>query len=57
MYDKTKQSTTQEESTEAVKYASGGENLDEQLVYHIDYHGVTTHPAPTIPKYPKHPKP
>ncbi|KAK3221210.1 hypothetical protein Dsin_008235 [Dipteronia sinensis] len=26
---------------------------DEETVYHIDYHGVTTHPNPT----PKHPKP
>ncbi|OMO77613.1 hypothetical protein COLO4_25057 [Corchorus olitorius] len=31
---------------------SNSNNMDE-LVYHIDYHGVTTHPTPT----PKHPKP
>ncbi|KAK4757285.1 hypothetical protein SAY87_007412 [Trapa incisa] len=31
---------------------SGIDNLDD-LVYHTDYHGVTTHPTPT----PKHPKP
>ncbi|KAJ9132064.1 hypothetical protein P3X46_034577 [Hevea brasiliensis] len=28
-------------------------NNDLDLVYHIDYHGVTTHPIPT----PKHPRP
>ncbi|KAH9617667.1 hypothetical protein KSS87_013967 [Heliosperma pusillum] len=28
---------------------------NEELVYHIDYHGVTTHPAPT-PKHPGHSK-
>ena len=26
---------------------------EEELVYHTDYHGVTTHPNPN----PKHPKP
>lgn len=26
---------------------------ERELVYHVDYHGVTTHPDPT----PKHPKP
>ncbi|KAK1399795.1 putative Transmembrane protein [Heracleum sosnowskyi] len=26
---------------------------EQELVYHVDYHGVTTHPDPT----PKHPKP
>ncbi|KAL8149449.1 hypothetical protein AgCh_006455 [Apium graveolens] len=26
---------------------------EQELVYHVDYHGVTTHPNPT----PKHPKP
>lgn len=36
----------------AVKGRRREDNLDE-LVYHIDYHGVTTHPTPT----PKHPKP
>lgn len=29
------------------------EGLEEELVYHIDYHGVMTHPTPT----PKHPTP
>ncbi|KAL9442298.1 hypothetical protein AB3S75_018229 [Citrus x aurantiifolia] len=42
--DKTKQST--------VKYAASTDDFDE-IVYHIDYHGVTTHPTPT----PRHPKP
>lgn len=42
--DKTKQST--------VKYAASTNDYDE-IVYHIDYHGVTTHPTPT----PRHPKP
>lgn len=41
---KTKQST--------VKYAASTDDFDE-IVYHIDYHGVTTHPTPT----PRHPKP
>ncbi|KAI9191549.1 hypothetical protein LWI28_009879 [Acer negundo] len=31
----------------------GGDKVDDETVYHIDYHGVTTHPNPT----PKHPKP
>ncbi|KAJ8749756.1 hypothetical protein K2173_012307 [Erythroxylum novogranatense] len=33
---------------------SSSKHLDD-LVYHIDYHGVTTHPTPT--PAPKHPKP
>ncbi|KAK2646175.1 hypothetical protein Ddye_021370 [Dipteronia dyeriana] len=34
---------------------AGGDKVgdDDVIVYHIDYHGVTTHPNPT----PKHPKP
>ena len=46
-----KLSTTQEDSI-AVENRRGSNNLEE-TVYHIDYHGVTTHPTPT----PKHPKP
>ncbi|RZC71169.1 hypothetical protein C5167_034357 [Papaver somniferum] len=29
------------------------EDNGEELVYHVDYHGVSTHPTPT----PKHPRP
>ena len=38
-----------------IKYSRSKEIMDEDEVvnYHIDYHGVTTHPTPT----PKHPKP
>ncbi|RXH78541.1 hypothetical protein C1H46_012259 [Malus baccata] len=36
----------------AIKHANSNNDLDE-LVYHIDYHGVTTHPNPT----PRHPTP
>ena len=46
-----KLSTTQEDSI-AVENRRGSNNLEE-TVYHIDYHGVMTHPTPT----PKHPKP
>ncbi|KAK9269398.1 hypothetical protein L1049_001171 [Liquidambar formosana] len=51
LVDNTMRSTMQEGSI-AVEHSSSGENLD-ALVYHTDYHGVTTHPSPT----PKHPKP
>ncbi|OVA13032.1 hypothetical protein BVC80_8947g13 [Macleaya cordata] len=30
-----------------------GDDNEEELVYHVDYHGVSTHPTPT----PKHPTP
>ncbi|CAN6552013.1 unnamed protein product [Malus baccata var. baccata] len=36
----------------AIKHANSNNDLDE-LVYHIDYRGVTTHPNPT----PRHPTP
>lgn len=36
----------------SLKYTTRIDDSD-QLVYHIDYHGVTTHPTPT----PKHPRP
>ncbi|XWS24660.1 hypothetical protein CRYUN_Cryun27aG0001400 [Craigia yunnanensis] len=39
-----------------LKYSRSKEKMDEDeddVNYHIDYHGVTTHPTPT----PKHPKP
>ncbi|XP_030510583.1 uncharacterized protein LOC115725267 [Cannabis sativa] len=42
---------TAEGNPVTVKYDSS-DNLDE-LVYHTDYHGATTHPIPT----PKHPMP
>ncbi|RXH71432.1 hypothetical protein DVH24_018787 [Malus domestica] len=35
-----------------IKHSNSNSDLDE-LVYHIDYHGVTTHPNPT----PRHPTP
>jgi hypothetical protein len=50
--EKMKGSTVQEGSM-ALTRTSSREKLDHELVYHIDYHGVTTHPTPT----PKHPKP
>ncbi|XP_021300018.1 uncharacterized protein LOC110428503 isoform X2 [Herrania umbratica] len=38
----------------ALRYSRSHSNDNmEDLVYYIDYHGVTTHPTPT----PKHPKP
>ena len=49
--DEMKPSTMQEDSI-AVEHRSSSKNLEE-IVYHIDYHGVMTHPTPT----PKHPKP
>ncbi|GMY35127.1 Solute carrier family 13 member 3 [Fagus crenata] len=47
-----KGSTIQEGSMALKRTSSHGYNSDE-LVYHVDYHGVTTHPTPT----PRHPKP
>lgn len=44
--------STIQEGSMAKESPSSGYNLDE-LVYHVDYHGVTTHPTPT----PRHPKP
>lgn len=41
-----------QESFMPSKYEKSDKKLDE-LVYNMDYHGVTTHPTPT----PKHPKP
>jgi hypothetical protein len=49
--EKTEQATIKEDSRQ-LAYPSSRDNLDD-LVYHVDYHGVTTHPTPT----PKHPKP
>ncbi|KAF9679810.1 hypothetical protein SADUNF_Sadunf06G0053800 [Salix dunnii] len=47
--EKTEQTTIKEDSRQ-LEYPSSGDHLDD-LVYHVDYHGVTTHPTP------KHPKP
>lgn len=49
--EKPEQATIKEDSRQ-LAYPSSTDNLDD-LVYHVDYHGVTTHPTPT----PKHPKP
>ncbi|KAL9398559.1 hypothetical protein Peur_007520 [Populus x canadensis] len=49
--EKNEQATIKEDSRQ-LAYPSSSDNLDD-LVYHVDYHGVTTHPTPT----PKHPKP
>lgn len=38
---------------ELVKSGINGDDAEDELMYHIDYHGVTTHPSPT----PKHGKP
>ncbi|XP_024020706.1 uncharacterized protein LOC112091398 [Morus notabilis] len=46
-----KTSISEEISTEN-KHEKSGDSIDE-VVYHIDYHGVTTHPTPT----PRHPRP
>lgn len=51
--DEEKKGSTVQEGSKALTRTSSGENLDHELVYHTDYHGVTTHPTPT----PKHPKP
>uniref|UniRef100_A0A5B7C0A1 Uncharacterized protein n=1 Tax=Davidia involucrata TaxID=16924 RepID=A0A5B7C0A1_DAVIN len=42
-----KRSTNREGST-AIEYVSSYEDTEE-LRYHIDYHGVTTHPTPKHP--------
>ncbi|KAI6682651.1 hypothetical protein NL676_036532 [Syzygium grande] len=47
--DKRERSNVQQGSTE-LQTSSNNDSTDD-LVYHIDYHGVTTHPTPT----PKHP--
>lgn len=45
---------TNQESEAYSTETQNSNNLDaEDIVYHIDYHGATTHPTPT----PKHPKP
>ncbi|KAJ6912982.1 hypothetical protein NC651_015453 [Populus alba x Populus x berolinensis] len=49
--EKTEQATIKEDSRQ-LEYPSSSDNIDD-LVYHVDYHGVSTHPTPT----PKHPKP
>lgn len=41
-----------EETSTTIKHESSDNNIDD-IVYHTDYHGATTHPTPT----PKHPKP
>ena len=46
------ETSTVQESPVSNTYASSNSNIDE-LVYQIDYHGVTTHPTPT----PRHSKP
>ncbi|GLT72762.1 hypothetical protein SLA2020_446660 [Shorea laevis] len=51
--DEEKKGSTVQEGSKALTRTSSGENLDHELVYHTDYHGVTTHPTPT----PRHPKP
>ncbi|KAK6933499.1 hypothetical protein RJ641_036393 [Dillenia turbinata] len=38
------------QDSEEVKQSNSDEDVD-KLIYHIDYHGVMTHPTPT----PKHP--
>ncbi|KAJ6912122.1 hypothetical protein NC651_014712 [Populus alba x Populus x berolinensis] len=48
--EKTEQATIKEDSRQ-LEYPSSSDNIDD-LVYHVDYHGVSTHPTPT----PKHPK-
>ncbi|KAJ6408027.1 hypothetical protein OIU84_011353 [Salix udensis] len=47
--EKTEQTTIKEDSRK-LEYPGSSDNLDD-LVYHVDYHGVTTHPTP------KHPEP
>ncbi|KAJ6381163.1 hypothetical protein OIU77_029951 [Salix suchowensis] len=47
--EKTEQTTIKEDSRQ-LEYPGSSDNLDD-LVYHVDYHGVTTHPTP------KHPEP
>lgn len=49
--EETKQMTIQEHVRVRAHQHLSNNDLD--LVYHIDYQGVTTHPIPT----PKHPKP
>ncbi|XP_063949632.1 uncharacterized protein LOC108223948 [Daucus carota subsp. sativus] len=38
---------------DSLRNESASVDDERELVYHIDYHGVTTHPNPT----PKHPRP
>uniref|UniRef100_A0A2P2N7R5 Transmembrane protein n=1 Tax=Rhizophora mucronata TaxID=61149 RepID=A0A2P2N7R5_RHIMU len=49
--DETEQVAIQQDS-EQLEFVSSINHVDD-LHYHIDYHGVTTHPNPT----PRHPKP
>lgn len=49
----TKQSKDADGCSMAKEYKTTTNNMDDDIVYHIDYHGVTTHPTPN----PKHPKP
>uniref|UniRef100_A0A803MKG8 Uncharacterized protein n=1 Tax=Chenopodium quinoa TaxID=63459 RepID=A0A803MKG8_CHEQI len=53
--DATKHSPHQEayRREEPLKNGHANDDGEEELVYHIDYHGVTTHPGPN----PKHGKP
>ncbi|XP_027332042.1 uncharacterized protein LOC113847256 [Abrus precatorius] len=48
--DKAMESTPAKEDATTLEYTSNSYNPHD-LVYHIDYHGVTTHPTP------KHPRP
>ncbi|CAK9157513.1 unnamed protein product [Ilex paraguariensis] len=47
----TNQDRSDSTSTEMKRASRNG--VADELLYHIDYHGVTTHPTPT----PKHPRP
>ncbi|XP_054792590.1 uncharacterized protein LOC129320222 [Prosopis cineraria] len=48
--DEAMESSSAEDDPMALQYTSNSSNPHD-LVYHIDYHGVTTHPTP------KHPRP
>ncbi|PON37600.1 hypothetical protein PanWU01x14_318810 [Parasponia andersonii] len=50
--EKDSKTSTLEENSMTIIHESSDNNMDE-VVYHTDYHGATTHPTPT----PKHPKP
>lgn len=51
--DEDSKTSTDEESATGNEHGSSSDTIDE-VVYQIDYHGVTTHPSPT-PKHPTSP--
>ena len=51
--DTTKRLPNQEAYNKEAPVNNGSNEAEGELIYHIDYHGVTTHPGPN----PKHGRP